>query len=236
LTVVYPPRPDHTLPDMAATPVTGPTPEAVARVEAMCDYMPQIALAVNGFADRGLREWAFTTMVGLLEPDVVPTSADVIGVPQWGDAPASAVELGRLANWIADQAPIAWRESVQADEPTATALIRFLEQGAQAWTQILLVKHALMTAGGFTAEQVDGDLAPLIRELAADAPVSPEVEQLAAHLRAEAEPGETAPQVALRLIAELRQRKTDERATGIGPQPDSITAAVQAYKERTGTS
>lgn len=196
---------------MTRSPVAGPTPEAVARVEAMCDYMPQIALAVNGFADRCLREWAFTTMVGLLESDTVYEPADLIAVPQWGDAPASAVELGQLANWIADKAPIAWRESVQPSEATADALIRFLDQGAQAWTQILLVKHALMTAGGFTAEQVDGDLAPLIREMAADAPVSPEVEELALRLKAQAEPGETAVQVALRLMRELRLEKVDDR-------------------------
>lgn len=203
-TVVYPGCPGHSLPGMAATPVPGPTPDAVARIEAMCDYMPQIALAVNGFADRNLREWAFRTMVGLLEPDVAAGPVDVIAAPQWGDAPASAVELGRLANWIADQAPTAWRESVGPGEPTVDAAMRFLDQGAEAWTQILLVKHALMTAGGFSAEQVDGDLAPLIREMAADMPISPEIERLALYLREEAQPGESAVDVAIRLIERLR--------------------------------
>jgi hypothetical protein len=208
---------------MAATPVTGPTPEAVARVEAMCDYMPQIALAVNGFADRTLREWAFTTMVSLLEPDVDPEPVDVIAVPQWGDAPASAVELGRLACWIADQAPTAWRESVQPDDRTADALIRFLEQGAAAWTQVLLVKHALMTAGGFTTEQVDGDLPPLIREMAADKPVSPEVEQLALYLHA-ARPDEPVVDVARQLMESLA---VDQ---GLRREPDQVDDREQVQR------
>lgn len=201
---------------MAATPVTGPTPEAVARVEAMCDYMPQIALAVNGFADRNLREWAFTTMVGLLEPDVDPEAVDVIAVPQGEPSPSGTVDLHRLSEWINEKAPTAWRESVQHFEPITDAVLRFLDQGAEAWTQILLVKHALMTAGGFTAEQVDGDLAPLIQEMARDTPISPEVEELAARLRAQAEPGETAVQVTLRLMRQLHLDKVDDRETPHG--------------------
>lgn len=259
MTVVYPGWPAHSLPGMAATPVTGPTPEAVARVEAMCDYMPQIALAVNGFADRNLREWAFTTMVGLLEPDVDPEAVDVIAVPQGEPSPSGTVDLHRLSEWINDKAPTAWRESVQHFEPITDAVIRFLNQGAEAWTRILLVKHALMTAGGFSAEQADGDLASLIRELAADPPpIAPEVEQLAVYLRGQAEPGETAAQVALRLIEQLRQgspmlvqapeveqvaqdlrpasEQADDRGSPREPQPNSITEAVDAYRKRTGTS
>lgn len=243
---------------MAATPVTEDSQfAAIERLETLCDYMPKIALAVNGFAHRGLREWAFTELVGTLNPS--PEPADLIAVPQWGDAPASAAEIGKLATWILEQAPTAWRESIQPGESTADAILRFLNEGAAAWTQILLVKHALMTAAGFTSEQVDGDLAPLIRELAADPEVqSPEIEQLAAHLRAEAAPGETAVQVALRIIERLRSgrpvlvptpevqqvadgvhadaEQVDDRDGGGEPQPDSITAAVDAYRKRTGRS
>lgn len=206
---------------MAVSPVTGPTPESVARVEALCDYMPQIALAVNGFADRTIREWAFHACLTALEPDT-DAPVDVVATPQWGNAPASAVELGRLANWIADKAPMAWRDSVAPEERTVDAAIRFLDQGAAAWSQMLLVKHALMTAGGFTAEQVDGDLVPLIQELASDAPISPEIEHLAVRLKARAKPGETAPQLALRLLdmlsteEDLRREvdKVDDREQG----------------------
>lgn len=258
MTVVYPGWPAHSLPGMAATPVTGPTPEAVSRVEAMCDYMPQIALAVNGFADHNLREWAFTTIVGLLEPDVAAGPVDVIAVPQGEPSPSGTVDLHRLSEWILDKAPTAWRESVQHFEPITDAVICFLDQGADAWTQILLVKHALMTAGGFTAEQVDGDLAPLIREMAADTPISPEIERLALYLQEEAQPGESAVDVAIRLIERLRSGRpalvptpeveqvaqdlraepaqADDRDSRREEQPNSITEAVDAYRKRTGTS
>jgi hypothetical protein len=222
--------------------------------------MGLIAEGVNAFGDPTLRERALYELVSIINPspDDGGESAECFAAPLWGDAPASAAEVGKLATWILDKAPIAWRESIQPGESTVDAGIRFLDQGANAWTQILLVKHALMTAGGFSAEQVDGDLAPLIRELAGDAPVSPEIERLALYLRAEAQPGESAVDVAIRLIERLRSgrqslvptpevqqvadgvhtdaEQVDDRDGGPGPQPNSITAAVDAYRKRTGTS
>jgi hypothetical protein len=222
----------------------------LAKFDAVCLRMPQIAVAIESFADPTIRERAYYELVGILNPTPDDGAS---GFWVRGD------DLDRLTAWIADQAPMAWRDSVQPSEATADALIRFLEQGAAAWTQMLLVKHALMTAGGFSAEQVDGDLAPLIRDLAADPPVSsPEIEALAAHLRAEAQPGETAPQVALRLIERLRQgrpmliptpevqqvadgvhtdtEQVDDRGGEPEKQPDDIAAAIRAYRQRTGTS
>jgi hypothetical protein len=241
---------------MTSSPVAGPTPEpltadpryidpaVLAKFDTLCSRMGFVADVVNAFTDPTLRERAFYELVGIINPSPdEPEPVDVIGVPQWGDAPASAVELGRLAGWIADKAPTAWRESVQPTEATADALIRFLDQGAAAWTQVLLVKHALMTAGGFTTEQVDGDLPALIREMAADKPVSPEVEQLALYLHA-ARPDEPVVDVARQLMESLavdqglrrEPDRVDDRAGERTPQPDGITAAIPAYKDRTGTS
>jgi hypothetical protein len=194
--------------DVPGTPVIADPgdpidPATLARFETLLLHMPRIAMVVETFTAPSIQERAFHELVSIINPSPdEPESVDLIAEPRWGDAPASAVELNQLANWIADEAPIAWRESVQADEATAGALIRFLDQGAAAWAQMLLVKHALMTHGGFTAEQVDGDLAPLIREMATDKPVSPEVEQLALYLRA-ARPDEPVVDVARRLMESL---------------------------------
>lgn len=243
---------------MTATPVAGPTPDAIARFELLLLHMPRIATAVESFADPTVRERAYYELVGLINPSPdEPEPVDVVAVPQWGDAPASAAELGRLASWILDDAPAAWRDSVQPGESTVDATIRFLGEGDQARAALILVRRELVEQGGFTVEQAEGDLIPLIRELAADPPpVAPEIEQLAVYLRGQAEPGETVAEVAIRLIERLRQgrpalvpqpevaevaaglnggpEQVDDRDGEPEPQPASITAAVDAYKHRTG--
>lgn len=204
-------------------------PGVADRFDAVRVRMPLIAEVVDTFTDPTLRERAYYEMVSIINP---PDHDVEAGVPD-----AGAVEdVGRLAAWIVEQSPAGWRGTIDLTHTTADTAIAMLTRGAQAWTQLLLVKHALMDHGGFSAEQVDGDLAPLVRELARDVPISPEVEELAARLRAQAEPGETAVQVALRLMRELHLDKVDETAVERESQPDGLNAAVQAYRERTGTS
>lgn len=242
---------------MTSSPVAGPKPDPVlAKFETVCACMPQVAAAIEAFTDSNLRERAYYELVGILNPPPDDTAADVIAVPQWGDAPASAAEIGRLATWILDDAPAAWRDSIQPGESTVDAAIRFLADGDHARAALILVRRELVEQGGFTVEQAEGDLIPLIRELAADPPpVAPEIEQLAVYLRGQAEPGETVAEVAIRLIERLRQgrpalvpqpevaevaaglnggpEQVDDRDGESEPQPGSITAAVEAYKERT---
>jgi hypothetical protein len=211
---------------MAASPVTGPAPDpliadpryidpaVLAKFDTLCSRMGLVADAVNAFDDTSLRERAFYELVGIINPSPVePEPVDVIAQPQpaYPDRDFAIRQIGELSAWVIEKAPTAWREGVRFHESTAANVIDMLVRGAEAWTQILLVKHALMTAGGFSAEQVDGDLVPLIREMAADTPVSPEVEELALRLQSQARPGETAPQVALRLMRELQVDKVDDR-------------------------
>ena len=273
MTVIYPRRPAHTLPGMAATPVTGPAPDPLAadsryidpailaKFDTICSRMGVIAEAVNAFTDPTLRERAFYELVGIINPSPdEPELVDVIALPQTAfDRDFAVRQIGELSVWVIEKAPTAWREAARLDDSTAANVIDMLARGADAWTQILLVKHALMTAAGFSAEQVDGDLVPLIREMAADPPpIAPEVEQLATYLRGQAEPGETVAEAAIRLIERLRSGRptlvptpetgevdqglrrepdqVDDRDGERAPQPDDITPAIQAYKERTGTS
>lgn len=213
-------------------------PDAFARFDVtfrtLCSRMGLVAETVNAFTDPTLREWVFYKLVNIINQSGEPSQADVIAVPQWGDAPVSAAEIGKLASWICDDAPSAWRDSIQPGESTVDAAIRFLADGDKARAALLLVRRELVEQGGFPPEQAEGDLIPLIRELAADAPISPEVEELALRLKAQAEPGETAVQVALRLMRELQLDKPDERGNSREAQPDSITAAVDAYKRERG--
>lgn len=236
--------------------------EEVARelFEALCTEMPRIAQAVNGFADQTVRECAFNALLDTLRrTGGKPEQVDLIAVPQWGDAPTSAAEVGKLATWIMDKAPTAWRESIQPGESTVDAAIRFLTEGDNARTELLLVRHALGEHAGFPVERTEGDLVPLIRELASDPPpVAPEVEQLATYLRGQAEPGESVAEAAIRLIERLRQGRPaliprpeveqiadglhadpdqiDDRGGAAERQPDGLNAAVEAYKDRTGLS
>lgn len=204
-------------------------PGVAARFDAVRIRMPLVAEAIGAFTDPALRERAYYEMVSIINPADRDTED---GVPETGAVEA----VGQLAAWIIEQSPNGWRSTIDLTQTTTDTAIAMLTRGAHAWTQLLLVKHALMDHGGFSAEQVDGDLAPLIREMAADAPVSPEVEELAARLRAEAEPGETSVQVALRLMRELHLDETDDHATEREPRPDGLNAAVEAYKKRAGTS
>lgn len=204
---------DPTVAGPAPNPLTADPryvePAALAKFDTLCSRMGLIAEGVNAFDDPTLRERAFYELVGIINPAPdEPEPVDVIAVPQREQPFAGSVDLHRLSEWILDKAPTAWRESVQHFEPITDAVIRFLSEGADAWTQTLLVKHALMTAGGFSAEQVDGDLATLIREMAADAPISPEIERLALYLQEEAQPGESAVDVAIRLIERLRSGRS----------------------------
>jgi hypothetical protein len=239
---------------MAASPVTGPAPDShapdplvassavehidpavLAKFDTLCSRMALIAEAVNTFADPSLRERAFYELVSIINPSPPePESVELIAEPRWGDAPASAVEIGRLAEWITDKAPGAWRDTIQPGETTVDATIRFLADGDLARAELNMIRHALIDDGGFSVEQTSGPLPPLIREMSADAPVSPEVEELALRLKANAEPGETAVQVALRLMRELQLDKTDERGGEREPQPVSITAAAETYKREQG--
>jgi hypothetical protein len=196
-------------PDLYAPAPVGIDPAALSRFDALCSRMGLIAEGVNAFTDPGLREKAYYELTNIINPP--ESDVEEAGEPQWGDAPTSAIHIGSIANWIAEHAPTGWRDAVAPRESTADAAIAMLACGAEAWTDLLLVKRALIDHGGFTAEQVDGDLPALVRELASDAPISPEVEELAARLRAQAEPGETAVQAALRLMRELRLDKVDDR-------------------------
>lgn len=174
----------------------------LARFETVCTRMPRIAEAIEAFADPTLRERAYHELIRILNPSPdEPAPVDLIAAPQWGDAPASAAEIGKLASWICDDAPSAWRDSIQPGESTVDAAIRFLEDGDKARAALILIRRELVEQGGFSAEQAEGDLIPLIRELAADPPVTdPELERLAAQMRAGARPGETAVQAATRLL------------------------------------
>ena len=67
-------------------------------------------------------------------------------------------DMGRLAEYVAERTPYGWRHGHDDDTPVDAA-IRMLETGADAWTQLLLVKRALMDADLFTADEVGGDLA-----------------------------------------------------------------------------
>lgn len=198
-------------------------PVALAKFYILCSRMGLIAEAVNAFDDPALRERAFYELVRIINPSPAePEEADLFGVSQ----PYDTVELARLATWILDKSPTAWRESIQPGESTVDATIRFLTEGDLARGQWLAVKHALMVHGGFSVEQVDGDLAPLIRELATDTPVSAEVEELAAILRTQARDGETATQVALRLLQQLRVDKVDDRGHVVGERAPRLPWVV----------
>lgn len=189
-------------------------PVTLAKFDTLCSRMGLIADAVKTFADTTLRERAFYELVSILNPlPDNPEPVDVVAVPQWGDAPASAAEIGRLATWILDDAPSAWRDSIKPGESTVDAAIRFLADGDRARAALILVRRELVEQGGFSAERAEGDLIPLIRELAADPQVTdPELERLAAQMRAGARPGETAVQAATRLLdAGADARRSMER-------------------------
>lgn len=61
-----------------------------------------------------------------------------------------------MAAWIAANTPIGWRHG-QQDAGPVDAAIWMLGVGADAWTQLLLMKKVLLDAGLFTPSEVDGD-------------------------------------------------------------------------------
>lgn len=192
-------------PDLHDPAPVGIDPVTLSRFDLLCSRMGLIADGVNAFTDPVLREKAYYELTNIINP---PSDDN----PDYHYAPVGAGVA--IANWIADDAPTAWREAWAPEASVTEVAVAMLARGAAAWTELLLVRRALIDHGGFTAEQVDGDLPALIREMAADTPISPEVEELALRLRAQSEPGETPVQVALRLMRELHLDKVDDREQG----------------------
>lgn len=219
-------------PDLHDPAPVGIDPTALSRFDLLCSRMGLIADGVNAFTDPVLREKAYYELTNIINPPsddnpdyhaegvycgepahcTPPHEGALPGTPY---AVRSNAELGRIADWFADDAPTAWREAAAPCESLSDATVAMLTRGAEAWTDLLLVKRALIDEAGFSADDADGDLAALIRQMASDPPpISPEVEELARRLREQAQPGESAVQVALRLTQELHLDKVDDRGQG----------------------
>lgn len=86
--------------------------------------------------------------------------------PKWGDAPASAVHLGQIANWIYEEAPADWRWIADPQATTADVAITMLRAGVSAWRQLGEIRRAVRDSDCFTETELEGDLPSLIRRLA----------------------------------------------------------------------